>query len=277
MSYNYFKRRIETAQAKSKARGVDTGLVLANLYNQYTRPILVHTGPTPFQQYDGVVTEWPWMHLDETISERNICLEAATIWPLYPKFQLEINFMVIGAVFGTLIEPVDSALAWINLVFPTFSVDAWRFEDGNSDATLIATATNSLDFDAYIKAYIVREESAIRPVLNSLAFAYNIDAFDPDGQRITDELRNCISYKGFDEFIPQNFRVLIDIDMSVLPGTFEQQRAHPIYINLNCGNTSGDIIWSNSYKSGNKNFPFREAKFVRIFNVGTDIRMRGIL
>lgn len=281
MAYSYYRRRIETCRAQLDARGVDTGLVVSNAYAQAQRPVLVHAGPAPYHQLNGDLFEWPWIHLDSSIAERNTLLEEFTIWPTRERFTLDVTLFLIAAQLSNGTTPQDPAEQFSLLTSTDFSLRLYRFEDGLTSAQQVWAsdpddATNGRVTQS-LKLYAAMFESATSPTLNEIAHSMNLSAFDPDAHLITPELRQTILYPQ-DARLIQPLRLVYTCD---LEEDISTARDTPLIARVSWDGSASDIAWHESYNVGNKNnragFSLREAAYCRIYNIGSAAYMRGVV
>jgi len=134
MPYSYLKRKIQTCQAKQDVNATFTALNLANIYEQYQRPIHVATGPSPHKEFGSDVAgqgvEWPWIHCNTLTTEKNLTFDKATIWPLYPKGTLDISLRMLG--YSILVDKPNVDPIEIKSVVPIeFKFKLLRFENGS--------------------------------------------------------------------------------------------------------------------------------------------------
>lgn len=287
MPYNYYKRRIETTQAKRQARGVDTALNLSNIIEQYTRPKLTHVGPQPMLQMDGEATEWPWVHLDEADSERNTILECASMWIMYPQQTIDMRMFLLACQLGQGSDPADPAQLFSRITLK-IDMSAKMFIDGFTSPISIATDTLTFDNDDRLKAYIALPENANRAVLNSLAESYNIGSFDEDAFLTSDALRSWLMYEATNDLelikaIEGSITIDFEAQAASLGLTFDQIRALPFFIDIEVASIGADIDYASEFNAGGRfnkapSAPdLRRSYYTRIFNVGSEFRTKGDL
>lgn len=272
--YTYSRRPIGSCKARVPVRGADSAQALHNAIALYQRPILVHSGPAPMRQDEDFSQPWawPWVRLD-TASGVPTRLDDATFWPMRSKGAVDISLRLIGMyqMSDNIGAPVESDAdpATRPTIAPVIiTSELCQYLSGTSP-TVLASAQLSTEIVCYPNVKV-----PWYPLLSLLALGTN----DYSGPGYDKNLMATGSggVLRVGQLYPQDLgllqrlRTTIDFDNAVWSPDFTTARGLPVFVRVTCIKDPARSIQYDPQASTN-------AEHIRIFCVGSEMRLRGVV
>lgn len=272
--YTYSRRPIGSCKARVAARGADCAQSLANAIALYQRPILVHSGPSPMRMEEdqSVPWPWPWVRMDTAVGVPTR-LEDATFYPRHERGSIDISMRLIGMYQmigdgGVNLEPQDDPATHPTVVPCELLAELCQYVSGTAP-TVLASTTVRQEIIAY-----PNYKTPWYPLLTLLALGTN-DYTSPGYDRNLMSLgaggllRTGQLYPP-DLALLQRVRLTIDFEPAAWSPSYATALTRPVFVRVTCIRDAGRPILYDPLASTND-------EHIRIFNVGSEIRMRGRL
>lgn len=270
--YTYSRRPIGSCKSRVAARGADCAQTLANAIALYQRPILVHSGPSPMRMAEtrSIPWPWPWVRMD-TAANVPTRLEDATFYPRHERGSVDISMRLIGLYQmvgdgGVTLEPQDDPATHPTVVPCEITAELCQYVSGTSPTVLASTVLRQevLCYPNYKTPWY--------PILTLLALGTN-DAGSPGYDRNLMSLGAGGLLRVGQLYPPdlallQRVRMTIDFEPSVWSPNYTTALQRPMFVRVTCLLDTGRSILFDPLASTNH-------EHLRIFNVGSEMRLRG--
>jgi len=267
--YTYRRRPTGSCRPRIAARGADVGKNLSNAIALYERPVLVHSGPTPMRMTESFNLHypWPWVRMD-TAAHVPTRLDEATIWPSRSRGSLDVSLRLMGiyALLNPGQEPSEDPTTYPTIVPVLMKVQVLQYVSGTSP-TLIAEVEQQVDILCYPN-YV----TPWYPLLTILSVGMNqptSTGYDKDLQNTgSGGLLRVGQLYPPDLPLLQRLRLTVDFEDADWSPSFATARQYPVMVRVTCvKDPAKSILWDPVASQTDE--------YVRIFCVGSEMRMRG--
>lgn len=270
--YIYKKRPITSTQAGRVARATDTSKSLENSKALYQRPILIHSGP--FVRFTAQQPEpigWPWVTFDSD-SEKNTLLDQCTFYPQHQTGELDISLRLILATAASSGNLGDDPFDVQTNISVNFQINILQYANGFTTPNIISTQT--------ITERLIAFPATSNPKYPALSLI-NLGWVYYDNVSYNKYIQLWGDPYDYPEARPPqlyetDFKILQKVSFTV-PFDDSYNADYPLIVEVRADN-GGEIVWSDKIPTNNQYITAADPlEYIRMFNVASTIRERGVL